>query len=242
MPQIDEANLPADRETPRAIHVDLSEVNDRCGIAMSKIVGYEDVIERDRLGNEFTVTMPKYAVEMAISIQPNVMKPLDISDVRKWIVMLHKFYGFNIALVTYDGFQSSESVSLLRKAGVRAEYVSMDTTPEPYEYLRRCFYEDRILCIESELLRSELVSLEWTADQKKLDHPPRGSKDVADAVAGSIFALSKMRETRSKVVVHNGGDARDRVRIKRRLEDRPIGKERPKGQDFRAGKRKKEDA
>lgn len=230
MPQIDEANLPDDLETPRAIHVDLSRTSDRCGIAMAKIVEWVDVIEKDHKGNDIIVSMPRYQVEMAISIKPHVMKPLDISDVRKWILMLSKFYGFNIAMVTYDGFDSQESVQLLRKAGVRSENISMDTTPEPYEYLRRVIYEDRMEMTDSELLRLELVSLEWTKERKKVDHPPKGSKDVADAVCGAIFALSKMRSTRAGLTVVSG-ESRERVRIKHSDEDRREVS-RPKGQDF----------
>lgn len=236
MPQIDEANLPRDRDTPRAIHVDLSKTKDRCGIAMAKIVGWQDVIETDHAGREIVVTMPKYAVELAVSIQPHVMKPLDISDVRNWIVQLSEFYGFNIDSVTYDGFQSAESISLLRKAGVRAQLISMDTTPEPYEYLRRCIYDDRLLLADNEILRGELISLEWTKDMAKVDHPPKGSKDISDAVAGAIFALSQKRSTRSQTAFASG-EHKERVKVRRNLSERPEGKARPQGQKLnRRGK------
>lgn len=231
MPQINEDALPDDRDSPRAVHVDLSRTKDRCGIAMAKIVGWDDVITKDAQGREMVTTLPRYAIELAVSIQPHPMKPLDPSDVRQWIVMLSKFYGFNIDSVSYDGFQSAESLGLFRKAGVRAEMISMDMTPEPYEYLRRCFYEDRIMSVDSEMLRGELISLEWSRNMKMVDHPPKGSKDVADAVAGAVFALSKKRSTRAQVRVSEG-EHKERVRIRKSLEERRAGKARPKGKSF----------
>ncbi|QSY98542.1 hypothetical protein J2J97_32060 (plasmid) [Rhizobium bangladeshense] len=228
MPQIDEDALPDDLDVPRAVHVDLSKTKDRCGIAMVKIVDWKDTLTTDSRGNEIVTTLPVYAVEMAVSIKPHVMKPLDIADVRTWITQLARFWGFNIDSVTYDGFQSAESINLLRKQGVRAELISMDTTPEPYEYLRRTLYEDRMLMIDNDILRTELVSLEWTKEMQKIDHPPKGSKDISDAVAGAVYALSQKRRTRSQVQVSQG-EHRERVRVRRSLEERPEGSKRPSG-------------
>lgn len=198
MPQINEANLPTDLDTPRAVHVDLSKTGDRCGIAMSKLLGFVSVLKtNEHTGAEFVQRLPKFAVELTVSIKPHPMRPISIPDVRTWIVALGEFYGLNIAHVSYDGFQSDESIDLLNRAGISASKISVDTSLEPYEYLRDGIYEDRIAIVDdpnSDLLRMELISLEYrqTRTHVKVDHAPRGSKDVSDAVAGSIKVLSDM--------------------------------------------------
>ena len=40
----------------------------------------------------------------------------------------------------------------------------------------------------------ELIELERDAKTGKVDHPPRGSKDLADAIAGVVYGLTMRRE------------------------------------------------
>jgi hypothetical protein len=155
--------------------------------------------------------LPRFAVELAVSIQPNPMQQLDISAVRQWITQLVAFWGINVVSVTYDGFQSKESMTMLRKAGIRSSYLSVDRTTEPYEVLRDAIYDGRVLIYDNEILRQELSTLEYYAEKKKVDHPPKGSKDIADAVAGAIFAASNVRSIRHAKVAQTG--AGDRIRV-----------------------------
>jgi hypothetical protein len=62
---------------------------------------------------------------------------------------------------------------------------------EPYNVLKTALYENRILMYDYEPLKSELIALQKDLIKMKVDHPPRGRKDVADAVAGCLFALSQ---------------------------------------------------
>lgn len=62
---------------------------------------------------------------------------------------------------------------------------------QPYQYLRSCLYENRFELYNSERLYDELVLLERNINTGKIDHPPNGHKDVADAVCGAIFNASK---------------------------------------------------
>jgi len=45
-----------------------------------------------------------------------------------------------------------------------------------------------------ERLQKELSELELSEEKRKVDHPPQGSKDVADALAGVIYGLTMKRE------------------------------------------------
>ena len=47
--------------------------------------------------------------------------------------------------------------------------------------------------VEQEMARLELSELEFDATKGKVDHTPRGSKDVADGIAGALYAAEKSR-------------------------------------------------
>jgi hypothetical protein len=170
MPQIIPANLPKDKDVPRVVHVDLSLSQDRCGIALIK-VGPSEIVENDAGTQEL---MPTFIVEMAISIQPTSDKKIDITDVRRWIMQLVEHHGVNIHYVSYDGFQSAESLAMFRKAGIRAFEISVDKTTEPYEVLRDAYYDGRITQCPNEVLTLELSTLEKNDAKNKIDHRPKG--------------------------------------------------------------------
>lgn len=225
MPQILEANLPSDRKTPRFVHVDLSRTKDRCGIAITKIMGRQ-VVGREGGLQE---VLPVFAVEAAITIQPSAMFELDPSEIRQWIMRLVQFYGFNIVSVSYDGFDSRESMLLFRKAGISSDHLSMDTTEEPYTDMRRALYDDRVYMVANDLVQAEFAQLEHNKKKGKVDHPPRGSKDGADAVTGSVRAAAGYRGAFGGLgVIDPQGNVVQTPRVKQR----PTGMNRPKGRQI----------
>ncbi len=215
-----------DKNTPRWVHVDLSLVKDRCGIAIVKVPGFINKITDAASGT--VESLPHYHVEVAISIQPDPMHPIDIPDLRRWVMQLATFYGLNIHEFTFDGFQSKESQTQLRKVGIRSREISTDRTTEPYHVLRRALYDDRLIMVNSEIARVELSQLERNSEKNKIDHPPKGSKDVADAIAGAVYAASTSRRIRSQVsTVREDGT---RINVRRNPRDmgpRPVITERP---------------
>lgn len=66
----------------------------------------------------------------------------------------------------------------------------MDRQLEPYNLLKEAIYEERIDIPYHEVLSRELSNLELV-NGNKVDHPPKGSKDVADAVAGVIANIAE---------------------------------------------------
>lgn len=110
---------------------------------------------------------------------------VDLEHVRELLVELTT-RGVRFGLVTYDGYQSADSIQLLKKAGIPADLLSVDRDMAAYDTLREFIYTGRALLpsqgrairFGEEARRLELVK------GKKVDHPPRGSKDVADAAAG----------------------------------------------------------
>jgi hypothetical protein len=198
LPVVVPSMLPTDLRTPRAIHIDLSRTGDRCGIAMAKITGWSHIVKGDVVEK-----LPVYAVEMAVSIEPNTLNQIDIADIRAWCMDLKLQYNLNIISVTYDGFDSQESIQQWRKMNMNAYNISMDKTTEAYDQFKQALYQSRVLLVENDLLKQELVTLERhvRGGKSKIDHPAKGSKDISDAVVGACFAISKNRALRSQITV-----------------------------------------
>jgi phage terminase large subunit-like protein len=223
MPQIDEAKLPLDREVPRFVHVDLSSTTDPTGIAIIKYDGHTPVVDPQQ-PDRFEL-MPKFVVEAAISIKPDSLNQIDPAEVRKWVMQLATFHKLNIASVSYDSWQSRESLGLLRAAGIPSQEISVDKTSEPYRTFRSAVYEGRVQLPDLEHLRLEMISLEYLADKDKIDHPPKGTKDASDAVCGAIFNASRNRLVRMQdTTVDKGGRVQFQVsKNDRRDVVRPMG-------------------
>jgi hypothetical protein len=184
MPRVIEDNLPRDGK-PRFVHVDLSVVQDRCGIAICHIDGYREV------GNE---KLPYYVVDWVVTLEPDSVNQVDVSEVRRWVSDLRLKYGLNIARVSYDGFQSIETIQQLRKLGINAINISVDKTLEPYENIKSAFYSNQIAIPDNDLLKSELAALELNLNANggkgKVDHTPIIGKDSADACTGAVYNAS----------------------------------------------------
>ena len=218
------AALPAEvKRRDWYIHVDLSRNKDRCGIAGSSISGYSDIVVGEG-DNMFVERLPVYDVGFSVSIKPHPSKEISIPEIRQFITHLKVYFGINIAAVTYDGFDSRESILMWNKIGIRSQIISLDTKEEPYEFLRDTFYTDRINMTDHELLRLELVQLEHVKEKKKIDHPKKGSKDVSDGVAGSIYAAGKARTERAKTgAMKVGGGRFDQSQMGSKPPERPRG-------------------
>jgi hypothetical protein len=95
--------------------------------------------------------------------------------------------------VTFDGFQSRDSVQILRKQRVEAGLTSVDRSDEPYMSLKNALYERRIAMYSYDPFIEEMLDLQRDLQRRKVDHPAKsskggkGRKDVSDAVCGSFW-------------------------------------------------------
>lgn len=193
MPMVKQGFYCTNPSRPRYVHIDLSRNEDRCGIAMIRFEGMTEVIRKVD-GAEVVERLPVAVVEMACTIAPDTATEIDIAEVRAFVRHLKERYGFPIKSVTYDGFDSRESIQAWRKSGMKSRMVSVDRSSVPYKNLRNAFNDGRILMVEDEVILEELFDLEYDEDQDKVDHPVHGTKDGIDAVCA---AYSEMLERRS---------------------------------------------
>lgn len=160
-----------------------------CGIGMVRFDGMVDV-ERS---NGIIEKLPLATVELACSIQPDANNEIQFAEVRTWVKQLRDMYGYPIKAVTYDGIFSTESIQQWRKQGMKTGHVSVDKTSVPYKQLRDTFNDGRLRMFGQDVLVNELFELEYDETKDKIDHPPTGSKDVADAVCGAYYSMLQRR-------------------------------------------------
>lgn len=171
---------------PRFLHVDLSLVGDRAGIAMVHIDSTMFVNGQP---------VPHIYVDFAISITPNAKNRLKIHEVREFIESIRFQYGINLVHVSFDQFQSEETRTILHDKGIPTSLTSVDRAEtNAYVDFRTLLEGRRISMPDNPLLIEELRTLEeqiLPGDKIKIDHQPKGSKDVSDAVCGAVFNIMK---------------------------------------------------
>lgn len=183
----------------RAIHIDMaiSAEGDALGMAMGHV---REMVEID------DELKPYIVFDFLLRIKAMPGTEIIIGDVRRLIYELKDKRRFKIKKVTADGFQSTDTMQQLRKRRIDAEYLSADRQKLPYYDLReainerRCEFPPYLTTItrgdleEVEVAKKELREL--TEGDQKVDHPPGGSKDVADAMAGVVYTLMGDRQYR----------------------------------------------
>jgi len=163
--------LPADivphDNVQRFIHIDLALSRCAAGFAMG---------HREQRGS---------VIDFLWRIAPKDGKEVNFAAVRQAVLILRQ-RGFKIGKVTYDGWQSVDSIQLLTAKGIECEVLSVDRTLEPYDTFLEAINERRAFVPDAPILFKELRSLELVRG-KKVDHPKNGSKDCSDACAGVFY-------------------------------------------------------
>ena len=168
------------------VHVDLALKKDACGLAMGHL----------EKGNRAVID-----IIMRVTARPK--EEIEFESIRELIYELSR-RKFKIAKVSYDGWQSVDSRQILRSKGYSVSLLSVDRNLEAYDQFKSFVYLDKLsvpYCDYKELeSRNPRTPVEWFFREaenlelikgKKVDHPPAGSKDVTDAVAGVCYWLGK---------------------------------------------------
>lgn len=191
MPQVEQNHYCLNPSKPRYVHIDLSQTGDRCGVAMVCFDGLQPV---QRKGGAVEM-LPSGRVEMACTITPDANNEIDIAEVRSFVRLLKAKYGYPIKGVSYDGFDSRESIQAWRKDGMPARVISVDRTSVPYKQARDAWYDRRLALPDDDELIAEIIELEYDVEKDKIDHSVIGSKDLADAVTGAYTNMLERRST-----------------------------------------------
>jgi hypothetical protein len=181
-----------------ALHGDLALKHDRAGVSMSHVEKWEN-FEAELIDNEGgkykkAMVRPVIKNDFTIGFQAKADAKDDNGELLpreiqiRWVRMLAdelQSRGFVIGLFSFDSYQSADSLQILEMQGIETDKVSTDRDPSLWSTLKDTASEGRLHMPYDELLLNELEALS-RMDNGKIDHPPNGSKDLADAFCCSV--------------------------------------------------------
>lgn len=190
---------PKKKDAPLFVHVDLALTQDAAGLA---IVALDEIVEKEVIkptevyNEELGMmemkmdTIKELAPKMSTVLMLQVKNPpggeIDPANLRQVIMQLYDM-GYLIQEVTYDQYQSAESIQQFQRMGIESGRISVDRSLDAYNALKEAFFEERLDIYEHPVVVQEIARLERDLIRNKVDHPPKGSKDVSDALAGAVY-------------------------------------------------------
>jgi hypothetical protein len=175
------------------VHVDLAYKHDHCAVALAHVDGWESI----RYGDTFSDPAPRVIVDAVKFWTPRSDANVSFDEVRNYILSLRQ-RGFNIKLVTFDRWNSVDSMAMLEREGMETDRLSV--AKKHYDDLSLLVQEERIKGPSIQLLIDELLELRIMKGEK-VDHPRKGSKDLSDAVAGAVFNAASFAVPEQNTVV-----------------------------------------
>jgi hypothetical protein len=201
---------------PRYMHIDLGLKKDAVGISMCHAPYFVDrqiaEIEVDGVKQK-KVRLPQVHFDFFGRLKAMKGEEILLSEVREIIYNIHK-RGYYLALITFDGFQSVDSIQILRSQGYKVGRLSIDRTATKLmldkharnedglkrvstegqtlaamQALKDALYDDRLNIPYHDYWIKEALGAEIDYKRNKVDHKPRGTIDLLQSIAGSIYNL-----------------------------------------------------
>lgn len=186
---------------PRFIHVDLGQVRDRAALAMCHVPG----TRRIETGFGSYENLPVVKMDLIHSWEAGPGQEIDFAGIREFIALLCK--KFPVSLVTFDQWQSVDMIQSLNRRGIYSEMQGVKIAH--YDNLATCFYDGRFsgyfnkILVEDELLKLQVL------ENRKVDHPSTGSKDLADALAGAAWSACQYADIDTEIEINVWGTEDD---------------------------------
>lgn len=177
------------------LHVDLAQKHDHCAVSMAHVDRWVNV----KITNDYSQPAPIVHVDAVRFWTPTAEKSVDFTEVKDYILSL-RTRGFKIRVCTFDRWNSHDMMQQLKAYGINTEILSV--AKKHYDDMAMVVLEERLTGPHIKLLIDELLQLKIMKD--RVDHPRKGSKDLADAVCGSIFnSISRTRiSTDNEIKIH----------------------------------------
>lgn len=174
---------------PRWVHLDLALTGDAAGVACGYVKRFVPVKRSE--------TVVEYLPEIHYDFILRVMRPengeIVFSRIRDTLIKLRAL-GLPIKWVSMDSFQSADTRQILASQGFVTGIRSVDTETLPYDMMKSALVDQRVKAPAHQKAMTEMVQLERNMITNKIDHPPHGSKDCADAMAGVLHGLTMRTE------------------------------------------------
>jgi hypothetical protein len=206
-----------------ALHVDGATSHDSLGIALCHLADPERTSMDHPPGTDPEQARPLFVNDLVIGVKNLPGKEIPLQKIVGFILWLRDCMGVNIVNVSCDSHQYAALLQPLMTNGLQTQIISADRNDRAYITLRTLIYDACLSLYTHELLLKEICDLNHFPSTGKVNHPVGGSKDLSDALAGSLFWLA---ETEGKRGQANGrpiffpslADIRREVRKRERLE------------------------
>ena len=177
------------------IHVDLAQKHDHCAVAMAHVNRWVNV----KVTDTYSQPAPIVEIDAVRFWTPTKDKSVDFTEVKDYILSL-KTRGFKIRVCTFDRWNSHDMMQQLKQYGINTEILSV--AKKHYDDMAMVVAEERVVGPHIPLLIDELLQLRIMRD--RVDHPRKGSKDLADAVCGAIYnSISRSKfDSSEEVNIH----------------------------------------
>ena len=153
------------------VHVDLGLRHSNAALAIA---------HKDRNGDSVVLDLIK-------TWEPQPDKDVDFRSIENFLLDLRD-NGIKLASVTYDKYQSINSLQTLQNRGVPAKYKSVTRTKEAYDTLKDLIYQEKLDAYFYPEAVEEILGLDIVYGER-VDARPGMKKDRADAVAGAIHGV-----------------------------------------------------
>jgi hypothetical protein len=189
----------------RYAHIDLATQN-MAGLAVCHLVGkqlIEGMVSSSNPGVPFSDYRLIVEYDFILTLTAGQVKPISLEKIQNFLLWLATKCGYNFGLVTFDQFQSEMSLQMLEARGFKVDKQSVDRNKDAYINWRMAVEELRLRPYRHRHMMMEAENLLDT--DKKVDHPPNGSKDTTDACAG---AYNNAVNSEEKVTIMNPNNPR----------------------------------
>lgn len=184
------------------IHFDIGIVSDNTGIAICYYDG-EETSGNSRFGN---TVYPKFKFPLILGLSRKDGQKTSLDHLFQFVQRLSLDYDIHVSA---DGFASAGLFQSCERAGITYKAISVDKTTEPYFMFKNVVNSERATLVYNETLLRECSELRIVTNGKngthvKIDHPEfsssfefdysgrtgdkPGTKDLADAVVGALWA------------------------------------------------------
>lgn len=180
------------KDLPLFIRFDIGVVRDKCGVAITQFDEWIPYGEGSKLKRPSFIT----PLHIALSRRPG--QETSISHLHEFILDLAA-EGYVIGEVTTDQYASRQLLQDLKRDGFLVRSISVDRSDGPYIYFKNLFKSGLWKGCVSELAEYEVRGL--LHQDGKVDHPSDGSKDLMDAIVGSVKSANDHLESASTLVV-----------------------------------------
>ena len=116
--------------------------------------------------------------------EPEPDHDIELKDIQDFIVKLRD-RGYKLMEVTYDKFQSLDSIQQLQNMNINAKYKSVTRTAEAYDTFKDLIYQEKIDGYFDGALIDEVLGLERVLGNR-IEARPGFKKDRADAIVGAV--------------------------------------------------------